>query len=205
MCIISFTIYSQEQTAGYWDKKGIVAENQKKYKEAVDDYSQAIALNPKYADAYFGRAIAAEKLEWYADALKDFEAPNLYSDLKHLKEKVDAGAQYIVTQMYYDNKKYFEYVKLCRDNGINVPIIPGLKMITQKKQLSILPKVFHIDVPIELYKEIDACKDDGAVKEVGIKWAIQQSNELIKNNVPCIHFYTMGASETTRRVASEVF
>ncbi len=136
---------------------------------------------------------------------KHFEAPNLYSDLKHLKEKVDAGAQYIVTQMFYDNKKYFEYVKLCKDNGINVPIIPGLKMITQKKQLTVLPKIFHIDVPIELYKEIDACKDDKQVKEVGIKWAIQQSKELVKQNVPCIHFYTMGASETTRRVASEVF
>ncbi|MGH2563635.1 MAG: methylenetetrahydrofolate reductase, partial [Ginsengibacter sp.] len=121
---------------------------------------------------------------------KHFEAPNLYSDLKHLKEKVDAGSQYIVTQMFYDNKKYFEYVNLCRDNGINVPIIPGLKMITQKKQLTILPKIFHIDVPIELYKEIDSCKDDKQVKEVGIKWAIQQSKELVKQNVPCIHFYT---------------
>ena len=136
---------------------------------------------------------------------KHFEAPNYYSDLKHLKEKVDAGAEYIVTQMFFDNKKYFEFVKNCRDNGIHVPIIPGLKMITQKKQLNSLPKIFHMDIPIDLYKEIEKCKDDKQVKEVGITWAIQQSKELIKENVPCLHYYTMGTSETTRRVAKEVF
>jgi methylenetetrahydrofolate reductase (NADPH) len=136
---------------------------------------------------------------------KHFEAPNMYSDLKYLKAKVDAGAEYIVTQMFFDNKKYFEFVKNCREAGINVPIIPGLKMITQKKQLNALPKIFHIDMPVDLYKEIEKCKDDAQVKEVGIKWAIQQSKELVKNNVPCMHFYTMGTSETTRRVASEVF
>jgi len=136
---------------------------------------------------------------------KHFEAPNPYSDLKHLKSKVDSGAEYIVTQMFFDNKKYFEFVKNCRDNGINVPIIPGLKMITQKKQLNSLPKIFHMDIPIDLYKEIEKCKDDKQVKEVGINWAIQQSKELIKGGVPCMHFYTMGTSETTRRVAKEIF
>jgi methylenetetrahydrofolate reductase (NADPH) len=136
---------------------------------------------------------------------KHFEAPNMYSDLKYLKAKVDAGAEYIVTQMFFDNKKYFEFVKSCRDAGINVPIIPGIKMITQKKQLNALPKIFHIDMPIDLYKEIEKCKDDAQVKEVGINWAIQQCKELVKQKVPCVHFYTMGTSETTRRVASEVF
>ncbi|MGZ3865795.1 MAG: methylenetetrahydrofolate reductase [NAD(P)H] [Bacteroidia bacterium] len=136
---------------------------------------------------------------------KHFEAPNYYSDLKHLKAKVDAGAEYIVTQMFFDNAKYFEFVKNCRENGINVPIIPGLKMITQKKQLNSLPKIFHMDIPVDLYKEIDKCTDDKAVKEVGIKWAISQSKELIKAGVPCMHFYTMGTSETTRRVAKEIF
>ncbi len=136
---------------------------------------------------------------------KHFEAPNYYSDLKHLKTKVDAGAEYVVTQMFFDNKKYFEFVKNCRDSGINVPIIPGLKMITQKKQLNSLPKIFHMDIPIDLYKEIEKCKDDKQVKEVGINWAIQQSKELIKGGVPCMHFYTMGTSETTRRVAKEIF
>ncbi len=136
---------------------------------------------------------------------KHFEAPNPYSDLKHLKSKVEAGAEYIVTQMFFDNKKYFEFVKNCRDLDINIPIIPGLKMITQKKQLTALPKIFHMDIPTELYKEIEKCRDDKQVKEVGINWAIQQSKELIKENVPCMHFYTMGTSETTRRVAKEIF
>jgi methylenetetrahydrofolate reductase (NADPH) len=136
---------------------------------------------------------------------KHFEAPNMYSDLKYLKEKVKAGAEYIVTQMFFDNKKYFEFVKACRDNDIHVPIIPGLKMITQKKQLTSLPKIFHMDIPIDLYKEVDKCKDDKQVKEAGINWAVQQCRELMKENVPCLHFYTMGTSETTRRVAKEIF
>lgn len=136
---------------------------------------------------------------------KHFEAPNMYSDLKHLKSKVDAGAEYVVTQMFFDNKKYFEYVKHCRDNGITVPVIPGLKMITQKKQLTSLPKIFHMDIPIELYKEVEKCTDDKQVKEVGIRWAIEQCKELIREKVPCLHFYTMGTSETTRRVAKEIF
>ena len=136
---------------------------------------------------------------------KHFEAPNLYSDLKWLKAKVDAGASYIVTQMFFDNKKLLDFVKLCRENDINIPIIPGIKVITQKKQLTILPKIFHIDVPVDLYKEVEHCKDDAQVKEVGVKWAINQCKELVKQKVPCVHFYTMGTSETTRRVAAEVF
>ncbi len=136
---------------------------------------------------------------------KHFEAPNFYSDFKYLKEKVDAGAEYIVTQMFFDNQKYFEFVRSCRDLGIQIPIIPGIKMITSKKQLTSLPKIFHIDIPVDLYKEVDLCKSDGEVREAGIQWAIQQSKELAAANAPCIHYYTMGNSETTRRVAKEVF
>jgi len=136
---------------------------------------------------------------------KHFEAPNMFSDIKWLKAKIDAGANYIVTQMFFDNQKYFDFVKLCRDNGINVPIIPGLKMFNTKKQLTILPKIFHIDIPQDLYEAVVACKDDKQVKEVGIQWCIKQSQELMKANVPCLHYYTMGASEATRRVAKEVF
>jgi methylenetetrahydrofolate reductase (NADPH) len=136
---------------------------------------------------------------------KHFEAPNFYSDLKWLKAKVDAGAEYIVTQMFLDNTKFFEFVKTCRDSGISIPIIPGIKVLTQKRQLTSLPKVFHIDIPVDLYKEAEHCKDDAQVKEVGVKWAIQQCKELVKQKAPCVHFYTMGTSETTRRVASEVF
>ncbi len=136
---------------------------------------------------------------------KHFEAPNMFSDMKYLKAKIDAGADYIVTQMFFDNKKFFEFVQLCRDNGITVPIIPGLKILTSKKQLTALPKIFHIDLPQPFYEELEKCKDDKQVKEAGIKWCIEQSKELLKANVPCLHYYTMGTSDTTRRVAKEVF
>jgi methylenetetrahydrofolate reductase (NADPH) len=135
---------------------------------------------------------------------KHMEAPNMGSDLKFLKAKVDAGAEYIVTQMFFDNKKYFEFVDLCRKNGINVPIIPGLKILTGKKQVTGLPKIFHIDLPEELYDAVERAKDDKEAKEVGIEWAIKQCKELIAHNVPCLHFYTMGVSDSTKRVAQAV-
>jgi methylenetetrahydrofolate reductase (NADPH) len=136
---------------------------------------------------------------------KHFEAPNLYSDMKWLKAKVDAGADYIVTQMFFDNKKYFEFVDLCRKNDINVPIIPGLKILSSRSQLIALPKIFHIDLPQDLFVELEKCIDDKAVKEIGIKWCIEQSKELKKAGVPCLHYYTMGTSDSTKRVAKEVF
>lgn len=136
---------------------------------------------------------------------KHFECPNFSTDLKHLKAKVEAGAEYIVTQLFYDNAKYFSYVKLCRDNGINVPIIPGIKPISIKKQLQSLPKFFHIEVPEELADAIDKCDDDKQAKEVGIEWGIKQCKELIKFGVPCIHFYTMGKSESVRKIAGTIF
>ncbi len=136
---------------------------------------------------------------------KHFEAPNLKSDLKYLKAKIDAGAQYIVTQMFFDNKKYFEFVKQCRDLGIEVPIIPGLKPITTKKQAVSLPKTFHIDLPEDLLDEIEKCSDDKKVREAGIEWCINQSKELIQFGVPCLHYYTMGNGELTCSVARKVF
>jgi methylenetetrahydrofolate reductase (NADPH) len=136
---------------------------------------------------------------------KHIDAPSMTSDLKYLKAKVDAGAEYIVTQMFFDNFKFFKFVKDCRAMGINVPIIPGLKILTTKKQATILPEIFHLEIPESFVTEIAKCKTDQEVKEAGIEWSIQQSKELIKNNVPCLHFYTMGTSEVTRRVASEVF
>jgi methylenetetrahydrofolate reductase (NADPH) len=136
---------------------------------------------------------------------KHFEAPNLKSDLKFLKAKVDAGAEYIVTQMFFDNKKYFEFVDKCREAGITVPIIPGLKPVTTKKQCSTLPKVFHVDIPEDLDDAIDKCSTDKEAKEAGIEWCIQQSKELKKAGVPCLHFYTMGNAEMTCRIAAKVF
>lgn len=167
----------------------------------IKDMNSGIYLDDEMKDASptdFCMGIAA-----YPE--KHFEAPNLYSDMKWLKAKVDAGADYVVTQMFFDNKKYFEFVELCRQNGINVPIIPGLKILSSRKQLIALPKVFHIDLPQDLFVELEKCKDDKAVKEVGVKWCIQQSKELKKAGVPCLHYYTMGTSESTKRVAKEVF
>ena len=136
---------------------------------------------------------------------KHFEAPNMISDMRYLKAKIDAGSEYIVTQMFFDNAQYFEFLKKCKEQNIVVPIIPGLKIITTKKQATILPKIFKIDIPHELLMQIEKCKTDADVKEVGIEWCINQSKELISAGVPCLHYYTMGASEVTRRVASKVF
>jgi methylenetetrahydrofolate reductase (NADPH) len=136
---------------------------------------------------------------------KHFSAPNLKADLKYLKLKVDLGAEYIVTQMFFDNQKYFSFVDECRKAGINVPIIPGIKPITGRGQLTILPKAFHIDIPEELSEEVEKCKDNAGVKEVGIEWCINQSKELIKHGVPTLHFYSMGKSDPIYRIAKALF
>jgi methylenetetrahydrofolate reductase (NADPH) len=136
---------------------------------------------------------------------KHFEAPNMASDLRWLENKVKAGADYIVTQLFFNNKKFIEFTETCKKMNINIPIIPGLKPLTTKKQLTILPKVFHIDIPEDLVNAVEACKDDKAVKQVGIEWCIQQSKELKGAGVPVLHYYTMGLSEITKSIAKEVF
>jgi methylenetetrahydrofolate reductase (NADPH) len=136
---------------------------------------------------------------------KHFSAPNLKTDLKYLKHKVDLGAEYVVTQMFFDNQKYFDFVKQCRDAGIDVPIIPGIKPITTKSQTTVLPTIFHIDLPEELAEAVEKCKDNTAVKEVGIEWIVNQSKELIKFGVPTLHFYSMGKSDPIYRIARELF
>lgn len=133
------------------------------------------------------------------------EAPNMESDLNYLKQKVDSGAEYIVTQMFFDNSKYFSFVQLCREIGIKVPIIPGIKPISVVSQVRYLPKTFSIDLPDELVKEVMKCKDNQQVKEVGVEWAIQQTKELVEFGVPVVHFYTMGRSDNIRKIAEEVF
>ena len=136
---------------------------------------------------------------------KHFEAPNLGTDMKFLKQKVDAGANYIVTQMFFDNQKFFEFVKKCRETGIDVPIIPGLKPITTKKQVYSLPPLFHIDIPEELSTEVEKCKDNREAMEVGVEWTTNQAKELKKFGVPCLHFYTMSRNEATLAVAKQIF
>lgn len=136
---------------------------------------------------------------------KHFEAMNLTTDLKYLKAKVDAGADYIVTQMFFDNSKYFAFVEACRAIGIEVPIIPGLKPIKSLNHISFLPKFFHIDYPDELSKELLKCKTNDDVRTVGIEWGIQQSKELKNAGVPCIHYYTMSNSDSVKSIAKEIF
>jgi len=122
---------------------------------------------------------------------KHFEAPNLNMDLKYLKAKVDLGADYIITQMFFDNNKFFEFVKKCREIGINVPIIPGIKPITTQSQIVNIPKTFHVDLPDDLTNELVKAKNNAEVKEIGAEWAINQCKELWKNDIPVINFYTM--------------
>jgi len=135
---------------------------------------------------------------------KHFEAPNLEIDLRRLKEKVDAGAEYIMTQMFFDNSKYFAFVKACKEHDINVPIIPGLKPITSKKQLSVLPRIFHVDLPTDLSTEIMKCKSDAECEQVGTEWLIQQSKELKQNGVPVLHYYTLGKPKVIWNVVKEL-
>jgi methylenetetrahydrofolate reductase (NADPH) len=135
---------------------------------------------------------------------KHFESPNMESDLRYLKMKVDAGADYITTQMFFDNKKYFDFVQRCRDNGIHVPVIPGLKPITSRKQLSTLPRTFHVDIPTELSNEIMKCKSDADVETVGADWLYQQSVELKKSGVPVLHYYTLGKQQVVASVVKRL-
>ncbi|MDD3320648.1 MAG: methylenetetrahydrofolate reductase [NAD(P)H] [Paludibacter sp.] len=136
---------------------------------------------------------------------KHEEAPNLNADLYYAKQKVDAGAEYLVTQMFFDNQKYYDFVEKCRDNGINIPIIPGIKPITLKNQLTVLPKIFHTDIPEEFASELRKCKTDEESVEVGIEWCTKQANDLKVHGVPSIHFYSMMATQSVKRVAKAVF
>jgi len=136
---------------------------------------------------------------------KHLEAPSLQSDLKRLKEKVAAGADYIVTQMFFDNKKYFEFVEAAKAIGIDVPIIPGIKPIAVKRHLQLLPQVFRIDIPQDLIDAVDSCENNKAVRQLGVEWAIQQSKELKAAGVPVLHYYSMGKSDNIHAIASELF
>ena len=127
------------------------------------------------------------------------------SDIHFLKKKLKNGAAYIVTQMFFDNEKYFSFVKKCREEGITAPIIPGLKPISTKKQLNLIPQRFFTDLPEELIKEVLKCSDNQEVREVGIEWCVQQSRELIKEGVPFLHYYSMGRSDNIKSIAQQLF
>jgi len=136
---------------------------------------------------------------------KHIEAPSMNYDLKWLKQKVDAGADYIVTQMFFDNKKFIEFVKKAREMDIQVPIIPGIKPIATKKHLKLLPQVFKIDLPEDLINEVENAKNNEGVKQIGIEWAVNQCRELLDFGVPVLHFYSMGKSDNIKKVAGELF
>ncbi len=169
--------------------------------QQVNDFNAGIYLDgtanePVNTPFSYGVAGYPEKHE---------EAPNMESDLNHLKAKVDAGAEYIMTQMFFDNQKYYDFVDKCRANGINVPIIPGIKPISSVNQLTVLPKIFSCEIPEVFAKEIRSCKDSEAVRQVGIEWCIQQSLDLKKNGVPIIHYYTMSVANGVKKIAKAVF
>jgi len=136
---------------------------------------------------------------------KHIEAPNMDSDLDCLKLKIDKGAEYIVTQLFFDNNKYFDFVEKCKQKGINVPIIPGIKPVSTLNDSSLLPQTFNIDMPGDLIKEIKKCKTNKDVRQVGVEWAIAQSQELIKSGVPGIHYYTLDQSDNIKKIAKAAF
>ena len=136
---------------------------------------------------------------------KHYEAANLQTDIAHLKQKVDAGADYIVTQMFFDNEQYFRFVDQCRQQGITVPIIPGLKPISTKRQIDLLPRSFHIDIPQELFEKIQQAKNNEEAYQIGIDWAIRQSRDLLAHGTPAIHYYTMAKTDNVCQIVKEVF
>lgn len=150
--------------------------------------------NPKYFS--YGMACYPEKHD---------EAPNIDADFRWTKKKVDDGAEYLVTQMFFDNEKYFNFVEKCRKNGINVPIIPGIKPITLCNQLTVLPKIFHVDIPEAFAVELSHCKTDEQAAAAGVEWCIAQAKELIAHGVPSIHFYSFMATDSVRKVAKAVY
>jgi methylenetetrahydrofolate reductase (NADPH) len=144
----------------------------------------------------FGVACYPEKHE---------EAPNLTTDIAYLKQKQDLGATYAVTQLFYDNKKYFEFVKKAREMGITIPIIPGLKPFAKLSQLTIIPKTFHCDLPEELSREVMKCRSDDDAKTLGVEWCEYQCKDLIDNGVKNVHFYTVSAVDSVKDVVNKLF
>lgn len=169
--------------------------------QQVNMFNEGISADGSLFDRFdtsfsYGMACYPEKHE---------EAPNAESDIHYMKMKQDMGAEYFVTQMFFDNEKYFSFVQKCRAAGITVPIIPGIKPIGVRKHLSILPRIFRSDIPVELATELQNCKTDQDAKELGVEWGIKQCTELVKAGVPSIHFYALMNVDSVKRIAKDVF
>lgn len=169
--------------------------------EQIHNMNQGIYLDSSLTDAVhtnFCIGVAA-----YPE--KHYEAPNIDIDIENLKHKVDAGADYIVTQMFFDNAKFYTFVEKCRATGISVPIIPGLKPISTSTHIEMLPRAFSIDLPQDLMKEVRKCKDNKEIYRVGIEWCVAQSQDLLAQGAPAIHYYTMGKADNIREILKRTF
>lgn len=194
--------------------RGDKAKDEAKFQSMKDGYNHATELIEqvnRFNEGYFvdGTAIKSPGAPFsYGVAAypeKHEEAPNPDFDLQILKQKQDLGADYAVTQIFYDNAKYFRFVERAREAGITIPIIPGIKPMAKLSQFNVLPKTFHLDLPEILSKAMEQCRTDEEVKQLGIEWGIQQCRELIQHGVPSIHFYTMGATDSIRAIAKEIY
>ena len=184
------------------------------FKPEPDGHAYALDLVKQVMDMNSGRYIDTELKNVQSTNFcigvagypeKHFEAPNMASDLRFLKAKVDAGAEYIVTQMFFDNHAFFKFEEACREMDINVPIIPGLKPLSTRNQLSVIPHYFHINMPDELVQMVERAKSEEEVRKIGVEWCIRQSKELKEAGVPVLHYYTMGKAKSTAEIARAVF
>ena len=195
--------------------RGDKAKHESRFTPVTDGYSHANELAAQINDFNAGRFADGSEMDnppvnkfsygvaGYPE--KHDEAPNMEIDLAYLKQKVDMGASYIVTQMFFDNQKYYNFVDSCRKHGITVPIIPAIKPIVNTTQLTVLPKVFHVDIPSDLARELAKCTDNATARQVGIEWCVAQAKDLKENGVPSIHFYSHNATESVRAVAKQVY
>jgi methylenetetrahydrofolate reductase (NADPH) len=184
-----------------WNDPELYNQHATDLQKQVNDFNNGISLDGSRIEGIetpfvYGMACYPERHE---------EAPNLESDIRYAKMKVDNGASYLVTQMFFDNSKYFDFVKRCREAGITVPIIPGLKPIVKQNQLTVLPKVFRTDIPEPLAQELRLCKSDDDVCQVGVEWCIAQCRELIEHGADALHFYTYVAGDSVRKIAEAIY
>ena len=194
--------------------RGDRAKGENRFVAECDGHEHAIDLCRQVSDFNRGKMIDGEEHEPLKELFsfgvagypeKHEEAMNMEMDIEHLKAKIEAGAEYVVTQMFFDNSRYFAFVERCRQAGINVPIIPGIKPLTSLTQQALLPKTFHIDLPLELAKELQRCKSNDDVKSLGVEWGIAQARELKAAGVPSIHFYSMNAAASIEAIAKAVY